>query len=494
MEKIDQAINKIQENGYLVSSGAIDRIKELEDHNTVLDSIIERLKDSDFSEGFIEAEDIDELLDQEKEVEIQGSLYTPLAKEHEAKIDILDKDLTKQSESTGKVKDFVENFKSRYHKIHNILKDRGENSAIQIENVKDKKNENVKVIGLLAEEKTTKNNHIFMKIEDPTGIMKALIPSGNKETKRKMENIIDDEVIALDGKMSNNDLFIVNDVHYPDTPIKEVETTEEDLAIVTTSDIHLGSKHFLEKNFKSFIEWLKGKKGNKKQKELAEKVKYITIAGDLAEGVGVYPDQEQELEITDIYGQYKKIGEYLEQIPSHIEIIIGTGNHDAANKADPQPKLDPVIAGRISELDNVTLVGSPSTFKLHGLKTLMYHGTSFDDIIAQMPKANHEKVKEIMEKTLKCRHVHPIYGEKPITPEREDHLVIEEVPDIYHTGHIHRNDYTKYKGTICVNSGTWQKTTPYQKKLGHTPTPGKLPVIETKKGKINVLRFDKGLE
>lgn len=494
MKEIEKLVNRIQEEGYLVSPGAIDRLKEIDDPERKSLSIIERLREIREPEEFIDSKAVEELLEEEKEeVEVEGSLYNPIAKEHEAEIEIINKDLAKESESTGSVEDFVENFKNRYEKTHKILKTRGENSAVKIKDVKKKKGDHVKVIGLITEKRTTKNSHIFLRVEDPTGMMKALVPSGNEEIKRKMEDTVYDEVIAFEGKLTNDDLFIINEIYYPDVPVREVKTTEEDIAIATTSDLHIGSKYFLEDNFKSFIEWLKGKKGNKRQKELAGKVKYLTIAGDLVDGVGVYPQQEEELEITDIYGQYKKLCDFIREIPSHIEIIIATGNHDAINKADPQPKLDPVLAEELGEMSNVTLVGSPAMLKLNGLKTLIYHGTSFDEIIANVPSLNYEKIKDVMKKTLKSRHVHPIYGEKPITPEREDHLVIEEPPDIYQAGHVHKNDYTKYKGTICVNSGTWQKVTPFQKKLGHKPTPCKLPVIETKKGKINVVRFDKGL-
>lgn len=492
MNDIQGAVKNLREKGYLVSPKVIDSFKDSNRPIELIKNLESNIPDS---KTIIEPKDLEKAREnlETREVEVKGSLENCPAKEYESRIEVLNKDLSKESTSRGKVEDFVENFKSRYEKTHEILRNRGKNSAVQIENIDRKNGEDIKVIGLITEKKTTKNGHVFMKIEDSTGIMKALVPNNNKDVLEETENLINDEVVALDGKMSNNNLFIINKIYYPDIPIRKQKSTEEDIAIVTTSDIHVGSTHFLEKNFENFIKWLRGEKGKEKQKELAGKVKYITIAGDLVDGVGNYPEQEKELNITDIYGQYKKLKGYIEQIPSHIEVIIGPGNHDAVNKADPQPRLPAALLEGIDELDNITMVGSPATVKLHGMTTYMYHGTSFDDIIPEIPTASYDNIKGVMKKTLQSRHVHPIYGEKPINPEREDHLVIEEVPDIYHTGHIHKNGYLKYKGTICVNSGTWQKVTPYQKKLGHVPTPGKLPVIETKTGKINVLRFDQGL-
>ncbi len=497
MNDVQRAINKLQNEGYLVSIEALQRIKESETPSEVTEKILEHLKGS--SKQFIGPEEISESLEEgsrEKimDVDVKGSLYRPLSKEYETDMKIINKDLSKESMSKGELEDFVNNFRSRYEKLSKILKGRGENPLSEIERVKTRKKDEVKIIAMVTDKRSTKNGHVFLELEDPTGLIKALIPKGNEEMIRESDNILNDEVLAFEGRMSKSNLFIVEDICYPDVPIRETKKIEEDLALVLTSDVHIGSRYFLRENFESFIDWIIGKKGKEKQRKLAEKVKYITIAGDLVDGVGVYPSQEDELESEDIYDQYQDFKRYLEKIPSHIEVIIGPGNHDAINRADPQPKIPEELIEGITELPNITLVGSPATIKVHGLNLLLYHGTGFDDIIPMIPQADYEKIREVMKKNLQSRHVHPIYGEKPIVPEKEDHLVIEEPPDIYHTGHVHKNDYTKYKGTICVNSGTWQEATPYQKKLGHKPTPGKLPVIELNKAKINVLKFDKNID
>jgi DNA polymerase II small subunit len=74
---------------------------------------------------------------------------------------------------------------------------------------------------------------------------------------------------------------------------------------------------------------------------------------------------------------------------------------------------------------------------------------------------------------LKSRHLSPIYGNRtPIAPESEDMLVIEDVPDIFHAGHVHMTEVGRYKGTLIVNSGAWQRQTKFQQTMGITPTPG----------------------
>src|SRR3546814_3291646 len=60
----------------------------------------------------------------------------------------------------------------------------------------------------------------------------------------------------------------------------------------------------------------------------------------------------------------------------------------------------------------------------------------------------------------------------PISPEKDDMMVITEVPDIFHSGHVHVMDVQNYRGTLIVNSGTWQDQTPFQQTMGIMPTSG----------------------
>jgi len=76
-----------------------------------------------------------------------------------------------------------------------------------------------------------------------------------------------------------------------------------------------------------------------------------------------------------------------------------------------------------------------------------------------------------------------------IAAEPEDHLIIDEIPNLVHSGHIHTNGYKTYRGIRILNSGTWQSQTKYQKMLGHVPTPCRLPVLELKSNSMQVINF-----
>ncbi len=56
--------------------------------------------------------------------------------------------------------------------------------------------------------------------------------------------------------------------------------------------------------------------------------------------------------------------------------------------------------------------------------------------------------------------------------------MIDEVPDIFHSGHVHTVEADNYRGTLILNSGTFQGQTKYQANMGVVPTPGIVPVVD----------------
>jgi DNA polymerase II small subunit len=101
--------------------------------------------------------------------------------------------------------------------------------------------------------------------------------------------------------------------------------------------------------------------------------------------------------------------------------------------------------------------------------------------------------EKAMELELKCRHLAPEYGKRTsIAPLKVDHLVVEEAPDVFHSGHIHVNGWENYRGTLIVNSGAWQSQTDYQQRMGLIPTPGRLPVVNLQTLKLGVTDFASG--
>jgi DNA polymerase II small subunit len=279
---------------------------------------------------------------------------------------------------------------------------------------------------------------------------------------------------AVQGKL------IVKNVIQPDIPNKLASTSKKTVYAVFLSDLHIGSNKFMDSAFNRFLEWLGGQGGvlSEEDEEIIRRLKYVIIGGDVVDGVGVFPNQEYELVEQNIFKQYEMVSEKLKLVPKHLQMFVIPGNHDATRQALPQPMIPRKYAESLYALPNMRMLGDPCLFKLHGVSVLAYHGRSLDDVLATTPGLSYEKPEEAMKVLLRARHLAPIFGLRtPIAPEIQDHLVINEVPDIFHTGHVHTVGYERYKSTLMINSGTWQAQTGYQANLGISPRPGIVPIV-----------------
>ncbi len=346
---------------------------------------------------------------------------------------------------------------------------------------------------MVYEKTITKNGHILLTLEDETGIVKVLFPKPERQGSKTSDlftnagKIINDEVIAVRAKIAGQDFIIASELAYPDIPVHNRKSTEDDIAIGFMSDVHVGSKLFMGKQFDRFLEWING--GLDYRREIAERLKYITVSGDLVDGIGVYPNQERELAIDDIYKQYKQMFELFSKVPEYVEIFLLTGNHDAVRRAEPQPELLEEFH-KDFKLSNIHLVSNPGYVTIDGLRVLCYHGTSLDSVIQGIPGCSYTKPEGAMVEVLKRRHLSPIYGDNPIVPSKTDPMVIDQVPDILHMGHLHKNGYAEHHGTLIVNSGTWQGRTGFQVRMGHVPTPAVMPVYEAKSMQLQAVDFN----
>lgn len=397
-------------------------------------------------------------------------------------------DTSKKSYTSGEISNLISYFESRYEKESKILLQRPELKLAQkIEEI-GKDQSDLALILMVNEVRTTKKGHKLIEFEDDTGQIPVLFSKDNAELISEAEKLVKDEVVGiLATKMSgDNKLAIANQIIHPDVP--RIPQIKMDFGIVFLSDVHIGSKTFLPEAFERFIMWINCEYGNEEQVEIAKNVKYLIIGGDIVDGIGVYPNQEQELEIKDIRQQYDKAASYLGQIRNDIKIIISPGNHDASRVAEPQPAVPEKYASALYELDNVEFISNPGYVSLDGVKVLIYHGRSFDDLAMSVKGFSHERNDILMEELLKKRHLAPIYGDRtPLASELEDYLVIEDVPDVFHTGHVHINTHRVYNGIHLINSGTFQNQTEFQKIYNIDPTPAEVPILD--KGVYKQLKF-----
>ena len=284
------------------------------------------------------------------------------------------------------VKHFTSFFVSRYRFLEGLLRHRPElEQVLPISRIVTRKEkEAVAVIGLVDEIGLTKNGNLMLTLEDLTGKIKILITQARKELLQMGKDIIFDEVVGITG-VSGDKIIFAENIVWPDIPgTHELKKSPVEEFVIFLSDVHVGSSLFLHEEFQRFLSWIRGEAGNDSQKALAAKVKYIIVAGDLVDGVGIYPSQEDELAIKDIREQYVEFARLIRQIPPDKQIIMCPGNHDVVHLAEPQSVFYKDYALPLFSLPNVTLVSNPSMVTVaqsetfSGLDILLYHGYSFD--------------------------------------------------------------------------------------------------------------------
>lgn len=476
----------IQDNTHEVESG-VESTDETKDKSDVknTDSIkpkskLETSNDKDeSSEGIVKKEDSEKIED--AKIQFKRNLEKSNV---EYDFEVL-QDSSNKSYTSGEIGDLITYFQSRYEKLSKILKQRPDlKMTTKIADIEDGQT-TLNLILMVKEIRTTKNGHKFIEFEDDTGSISILFSNKNEELFADAEKLVRDEVVGVIAN-KDGDFVIANQLIYPD--VTRIEEKEMDFGIVFLSDVHIGSLTFLEDAFKKFIDWINCEYGNEEQRKVAEDIKYLIVAGDIVDGIGVYPNQDKELSIKDIREQYEEAAIFLGNIRSDIKIIITPGNHDASRLAEPQPAVPEEYAKSLYKLNNVEFVSNPAVVSLDGINVLIYHGESFNELPMAIKGLSYEKNEQMMEELLRKRHLAPIYGERtPLASELEDYLVIEKVPDIFHTGHIHINSYKKYNGIHLINSGTFQTQTEYQKIKNIEPTPAQVPVID--KGQYKLFRF-----
>ncbi|MEM4417125.1 MAG: hypothetical protein QXD32_03610, partial [Nitrososphaerota archaeon] len=145
----------------------------------------------------------------------------------------------------------------------------------------------------------------------------------------------------------------------------------------------------------------------------------------------------------------------------------------------------------INAIKNVS--GMPMVVTYTGL-TVTGSVESLDEVVQSLPNVSYSTLERdvgrVLTALVRARHLAPVYGENTqILPLPEDPLVIEDVPDVFQTGHIHRVANLSYHGVQLVNTGAWQEQTEYQRLLGIEPSIGTCVLVELSSLRVSVRFF-----
>ena len=314
--------------------------------------------------------------------------------EHQVEFEILSDPTSKITSAEG-VEGYGKLFVSRFNKLKQIMSDRPESKKVKdIESVKSitKNDDELFVWGLVSDRKSDRNI-TKITLEDPTSSMEIVVFEG--DLKDAADTLLMDQFALFKIVPAKNGGFFAKEILLPDIPEHTTNRSKTETYAVFLSDLHVGSKYFMQQELQDLIGWISS------ADPIARKIRFIVIGGDLIEGVGVFPNQEKTLNQFTTESQLKKSFEVLDKIPKHIKVFLISGNHDAGRKALPQPAIPKMYNSQLWDRENFFMLGNPSMVSLNGVKVLMYHGQSIDDVVRTTPGVSYDKPAAVMRHFLK---------------------------------------------------------------------------------------------
>ena len=389
-----------------------------------------------------------------------------------------------QTNTKGKLDDIVNLFYDRYQSIADLLRNqagfKASGTIKQIQKEK-KKNRNYNIVGIVLDVRRTKSGGKMVTIEDLTCTMDVFVRKDDPAS----ATIFKDEVLGISGKFGDDGrMFWVDRVVYPDILPNHMNKGGMDydpVSIAFISDLHMGSKKFLEDDWDNMVKWLNT------DDETAQNIKWLVLSGDVIDGIGIYPGHEENICIANSFDQYEMCARKLDALPDHITPVLLPGNHDAVRPAEPQPMLEPNVQ---QKFNSTIHVGNPARITLSGIDVLSYHGKGIDDIVPRVENVTYDKPQEAMKLMLQKRHLAPMWGERnALSPEEEDQMIIRNPPDIFVTGHTHAHATEWYRGIPLVVSSTFQGETDFMQMMGYKPKMGYLSVYNIQNRQFRVAQF-----
>src|SRR5215472_889735 len=396
-ENLRTAIGAILEAGFQIESDAFKRLVELgqqESLRPLVDELLKVAGSVDPRPLFISADLVlkaAEQLDLGVGTRETGRVEEGMghgrrfAEEVGSRVEVI-VDPTGKLGTEGVFDDFLRYFRNRFEKMSALFRQRIDtrSAGTIADALSSGSNGRGRFVCVVAD-KREKGNRIFLTVDDLEDEATVLVSDANQSLWQAARKVARDQVLFLETRKSSGKLLIAENIVQPEIPDHRPGRADSEVYAVLISDVHVGSKVFLEDSFRRVIGWLRGEVGDPNQREIADRVKYVLIGGDLVDGIGVYPRQEVDLKVPDIYEQYRLAAKFVADIPEHMEVVLIPGNHDAVRQALPQPAIPKEFAGPVYDSRKVITLGDPAEVRLHGVHFLLFHGTSLMDLISSIP-------------------------------------------------------------------------------------------------------------
>ena len=292
-----KAIARVLSSGYMLDAKAFELISSLPtetDAEALVDKLLEQKASTPSEAKVITESDVAKLVPLEEPHE-----ETSMPVQSPAELEVLS-DPTQAIAPAEGAEGFVRLFRDRYQRLSSIVRERldTKNSATVSATKNLAPGKKVKVAGLLAE-RSSRRGSVELRVDDPTGSLKVVCQ--DVAEKAALEAPLDSMVVVEVSRGRSGQMF-TDSIVLPDVPGRRAVSSSHRVYAVLLSDLHVGSRMFLGDDFHRFLQWLNGSYGDS---DLVNRIKYVVVAGDLVDGVGVYPGQEFQLAERDPKKQYE---------------------------------------------------------------------------------------------------------------------------------------------------------------------------------------------
>src|SRR2546429_9564336 len=189
--------------------------------------------------------------------------------------------------TTGALDDFLRYFRSRFEKMSALFRQRIDTrSAGTISDaLAGGTNGRGRFVAMVVE-KREKGNRIFLTVDDYDDEATVLVGDSNPSVWQTARRVSRDQVLFLETRKSSGKLLVAENIVLPEIPDHKPGRASDEVYAVLISDVHVGSKVFMEDAFGRVLGWLKGEVGGPEQQHIADRVKYVIIGGGLLGGIG----------------------------------------------------------------------------------------------------------------------------------------------------------------------------------------------------------------
>ncbi|MHA2247968.1 MAG: metallophosphoesterase [Candidatus Hodarchaeales archaeon] len=394
---------------------------------------------------------------------------------------------------------FRQLFQNRFEQLSNIFMENFKGyEAILKRRLGEEEISRVKsgiLIGMVQDTRVLHTNKFVIQLEDPKSeIITNCVMVQDSPSFPEYRDIIRDTVIGISGVLPKNfregdvTAFWGKDVIRPGFSPIQFNPTSDPHKILFIADLHFGSKYFSRSVFAKLVKLLTSQDLDPIYKKIAKEIKTIIIAGDLVDGIGRFSEQKGQISFHSFQAQYEGLATALMEIPSHIQIIIIPGEHDATQAALPQPAIDRQISQALLAIPNLTSHGNPLRLSLEDMSLLVFHGQGNYELFQKQFQKAHSTPTLAIKHLLEYRHLYPEYGSyNPLAPFKRDYLVIDEIPDVIVSGHLHHAYFEEYKGIKIITCGTFQRDNQRKAQLEEKASIGIVPILDTVSGNVEMI-------